>query len=159
MITIRPTFWRPSNVIKAVAISGFCLIPVVFLLGSPTTAMGPACLVFMALMVWLLMRPIRLEITENRGAGQTRMGARRLVRGRYSAARSARFTMPPRRFSFRGADGQPLMLSVHPYLGKEAVEPEWRPKISMRSACQVQPLPQLPRLFYGSPNLTVWRPQ
>jgi hypothetical protein len=26
--------------------------------------MGPACLVFMALMVWLLMRPIRLEITE-----------------------------------------------------------------------------------------------
>jgi uncharacterized membrane protein len=50
-------------VIKAVAISAFCLIPAVFLLGSPTAAIGLACLVFMALLVWLLMRPIRLEIT------------------------------------------------------------------------------------------------
>ena len=50
--------------IKAVAISAFCLIPAVFLLGPPTAAIGPPCLVFMALLVWLLMRPIRLEITE-----------------------------------------------------------------------------------------------
>jgi hypothetical protein len=57
MITIRPTMWRPSNVIYAVAISVFCLIPAVFLLGSPTAAIGPACLVAMALMFWLLMRP------------------------------------------------------------------------------------------------------
>jgi hypothetical protein len=41
----------------------FCLIPAVFLLGSPIAAIGLACLVFMALLVWLLMRPIRLEIT------------------------------------------------------------------------------------------------
>ena len=64
MLTISPTFWRPGNVISAVFIGGFCLILAVFLLGSPTAAIGPALLVVVALMVWLLMRPIRLEITE-----------------------------------------------------------------------------------------------
>jgi hypothetical protein len=45
-------------------IGAFWLNPAVFLPGSSTAAIGPACLVFMALVVWLLMRPIRLEITE-----------------------------------------------------------------------------------------------
>jgi hypothetical protein len=109
MITIKPTFWRPGNVISAVVIGAFCLIPAVFLLGSPTAAIGPASLVVLALMVWLLMRPIRLEITETevrarQGWSQGPLGKKEVLR---SEIRSIHYA--PNRFSFRGADGQPLM--------------------------------------------------
>jgi hypothetical protein len=109
MITIKPTFWRPSNVIYAAAIGGFCLIPAVFLLGSPIAVIGPASLVALALMVWLLMWPIRLEITETevrarQGWAQAPLGKKEAVRNEIRSIHYA-----PGRFSFRGADGQPLM--------------------------------------------------
>src|ERR1700684_2940289 len=109
MITIKPTFWRPGNVISAVVIGAFCLIPAVFLLGSPTAAIGPVILLVAALMVWLLMRPIRLEITETEvrareGWAQGPLGKKEALR---SEIRSIHYA--PGRFSFRGSDGQPLM--------------------------------------------------
>ena len=109
MIAIRPTFWRPGNVIEAVVIGAFCLIPAVFLLGSPTAAIGPACFVVLALMVWLLMRPIRLEITETEV--RARQGWARGPLGKKEALRSEIRSIhyAPGRFSFRGPDGQPLM--------------------------------------------------
>ena len=110
MLTISPTFWRPGNVISAVFIGGFCLIPAVFLLGSPTAAIGPALLVVVALMVWLLMRPIRLEITETEvradEGGWTRapLGKKEAFRSEISSIRYV-----PKRYTFYGADGQALM--------------------------------------------------
>jgi hypothetical protein len=109
MISIKPTFWRPGNVISAVFIGGSCLIPAGFLLGSPTAAIGPVILLVAALMVWLLMRPIRLEITETevrarQGWSQGPLGKKEALR---SEIRSIHYA--PNRFSFRGADGQPLM--------------------------------------------------
>lgn len=64
MITIRPSFWRPGNVFWAVVIGGFCLSPVVFQAGTSPELMGLGALAFMTVLAWLLMRPIRLEITE-----------------------------------------------------------------------------------------------
>jgi hypothetical protein len=109
MITIRPSFWRPGNVISAVVIGAFCLIPAVFLLGSPTAAIGPVSFAIAALMVWLLMRPIRLEITETEvrarhGWSHAPLGKKEALR---SEIRSIHYA--PSRFSFRGSDGQPLM--------------------------------------------------
>jgi hypothetical protein len=112
MLTISPTFWRPGNVISAVFIGGFCLMPAVFLLGSPTAAIGPALLVVVALMVWLLMRPIRLEITETEvrareGWSQGPLGKKEAFR---TEIRSIHYR--PKQISFRGADGQSLMEAV-----------------------------------------------
>lgn len=122
MIKIRPTFWRPSNVIYAAAISGFCLIPAVFLLGSPTAAIGPACLVATAVMVWLLMRPIRLEITETEV--RARQGWARAPLGKKEALRSEIRSIHylPGRFSFQGADGQPLMEPVDIWTVRDMVK-------------------------------------
>jgi hypothetical protein len=55
MITIRPTFWRPGNVIWAVVIGGSCVSPVVFQLGAFSELMGLGVLVFMTVLLWLLM--------------------------------------------------------------------------------------------------------
>ena len=112
MITIKPTVWRPSTVIYAVAIGGFCLSPLVFRLGTFSEITGLACLVFMALLFWLLMRPIRLEITETevrarQGWARAPLGKREALR---SEIRSIHYLT--KRFSFNGVDGEVLMEPV-----------------------------------------------
>jgi hypothetical protein len=109
MIDIKPTFWRPGNVVSAVFIGGCCLIPALFLLSSPAAAIGPACLAVSALIVWLLMRPIRLEITETEV--RAKQGWSRAPLGKTEAFRSEIRSIhyAPNRFSFRGSDGQTLM--------------------------------------------------
>ena len=109
MIAIKPTFWRPGNVVSAVFIGGCCLIPALFLLNSPAAAIGPACLAISALIVWLLMRPIRLEITETEV--RAKQGWSRAPLGKTEAFRSEIRSIHyrPRQVTFRGADGQPLM--------------------------------------------------
>jgi hypothetical protein len=113
MIAIKPTFWRPGNVVAAVLIGGFCLIPALFLLSSPAAAIGPSCLAIMALMVWLLMRPIRLEITETEV--RAKHGWSQGVTGKNEAVRSEIRSIHyrPTQVTFRGADGQPLMEASH----------------------------------------------
>jgi hypothetical protein len=113
MIVVKPTFWRPGNVVSAGLIGAFCLIPALFLLSSPAAAIGPACLAISALMVWLLMRPIRLEITETEvrakhGWSHARIGKKEAFR---SEIRSIHYR--PTQVTFRGADGQPLMEASH----------------------------------------------
>jgi hypothetical protein len=109
MIAIKPTFWRPGNVVAAVLIGGFCLIPALFLLSSPAAAIGPSCLALSSLIVWLLMRPVRLEITETEV--RARQGWARAPLGKTDAFRSEIRSIHyrPRQITFRGADGQPLM--------------------------------------------------
>ena len=65
MISIKPTFWKLSNVIWAVFIGAFCLCPLA--LQSPTapsSLAGLGTFVGLAVLCWLMLRPIRLEITE-----------------------------------------------------------------------------------------------
>lgn len=112
MTTIRPEIRRPGNVISAVVISAFCLIPTVSLWGSPVAFIGPAGLVVLALMSWLLWRPVRLEIAE------TEVRARQgWVRGQSRNSEALRSEVCsihylPRRISFRGSDGQQVMEAV-----------------------------------------------
>ena len=61
MISIKPTFWKLSNVIWAVFICAFCLCPLA--LQSPTASSSLAGLgtfVGLAVLCWLMVRPIRL---------------------------------------------------------------------------------------------------
>jgi hypothetical protein len=113
MIMIRPEIWRPRNVIAAMVIGGFCIIPAVFVWGSPTAIIGPVSLAVAALVSWLVWLPVRLEITETEV--RARQGA---ARGQYGmktdAFRSEICSIHylPTRISFRGPDGQQVMESV-----------------------------------------------
>jgi hypothetical protein len=112
MITIRPALWRRKHVIYAVAIGGFCLAPVVFQMGTFSELMGLGVLAAMALMFWLGMRPIRLEITETEvrareGWARAPLGKKEVLS---SEIRSIHYLQ--RQISFRGADGQSLMEAV-----------------------------------------------
>jgi hypothetical protein len=122
MITIRPKVWRPSNVTYAVAIGGFCLSPLVFRLDTFSELMGLACLVFMALLFWLLMRPIRLEITETEV--RARQGWAPAPLGKSEALRSDIRSIHylPKRFSFKGADGEVLMEPVDIWTVRDMVK-------------------------------------
>ena len=110
MTTIKPTFWKLSNVIWAVFIGAFCLCPLA--LQSPTASSSLAGLgtfVGLAVLCWLMLRPIRLEITETQvrakeGWSRAPLGKKEAFR---SEIRSIHYA--PKRFSFLGADGQPLM--------------------------------------------------
>lgn len=109
MITIKPTFWQRKHVMYAVAIGAFCLIPAAFEAGHPIALMGPSVLVALGLMFWLMMRPIRLEISEaevraREGWARAPLGRRVVFR---SELRSVHYLR--RQVSFRGADGQSLM--------------------------------------------------
>jgi hypothetical protein len=65
MISIKPTFWKRSNVIWAVFIGAFCLCPLVLQsLAAPSSLAGLGAFVGLAVLCWLMLRPIRLEITE-----------------------------------------------------------------------------------------------
>jgi hypothetical protein len=109
MITIKPTFWRPSSVFWAVAIGGFCLSPVVFQGGTFPELAGLGVLAAMTVMVWLGTRTARLEITETEV--RARHGWSPGPPGKKEAPRSEIRSIHyrPRQISFRGADGQPLM--------------------------------------------------
>ena len=109
MITIRPTFWRPGSVFWAVLIGGFCLSPVVFQAGAFPELMGLGVLAASAVLVWLGMRPARLEITETEV--RARHGLSRAPLGKTEALRSEIRSIHyrPSQISFRGVDGQPLM--------------------------------------------------
>lgn len=109
MVIIKPTFWRPGTVVGAVVIGAICL--------SPLAAGGPigyglgglGVLAAMALMSWLLSRPVRLEITETEvrakeGWTYAPPGKKQAVRSEIRSIHAV-----PRQFSFRGADGQSLM--------------------------------------------------
>ena len=63
MITIRPSFWRPGNVIWAVVVAGFCLSPVVFQAGTSVELTGLGVLVVMASIFVFANWSVRLEIT------------------------------------------------------------------------------------------------
>ena len=65
MVIIKPTFWRPGTVVGAVVIGAICLYPLVLHVGVGYKLAGLGVLMGMALMSWLLSRPIQLEITEN----------------------------------------------------------------------------------------------
>jgi hypothetical protein len=113
MITIRPSFWRPGNVFWAVVIGGFCLSPVVFQAGASPELMGLGALAFMTVLAWLLMRPIRLEITETEVRARQGWTTGQLGKSQEafrSEIRSIHYL--PKQISFRGADGQSLMETV-----------------------------------------------
>ena len=103
MISIKPTFWKRSNVIWAVFIGAFCLCPLA--LQSPTASSSLAGLgtfVGLAVLCWLMLRPIRLEITETQvrakeGWSRAPLGKKEAFR---SEIRSIHYA--PKRFSFLG---------------------------------------------------------
>jgi hypothetical protein len=111
LITIKPTLWKRSVVISFVLFGALCLSPMVF--GSPSATSsiaGVGALVGMFLLYWFTTRRVRLEITETEvraeEGGWTRapLGKKEAFR---SEIRSIHYA--PKRFSFLGADGQPLM--------------------------------------------------
>jgi hypothetical protein len=109
MIAIRPSFWRPSSVFWVVVIGGFCLSPVVFQAGAFPELMGLGVLAAMTVLLWLGMRPARLEITETEvrarhGWSSAPLGKKEALR---SEIRSIHYR--PSQVTFRGADGQSLM--------------------------------------------------
>ena len=112
MITIKPTLWKRSVVISFVLFGALCLSPMVF--GSPSTTSsiaGVGALVGMFLLYWFTTRRVRLEITETEvraeEGGWTRapLGKKEAFR---SEIRSIHYA--PKRYTFRGADGQALMV-------------------------------------------------
>jgi hypothetical protein len=108
MVTIRPGFRRPREVISAVVITGFCLTPVVLQPISLGAVMGLGTLVVMYSLFWFLAHQIRLEITETElRARQSWARGLRDLEALRSEIRSIHYC--PARISFRGADGQPLM--------------------------------------------------
>jgi hypothetical protein len=109
MVIIKPTFWRPGTVVGAVVIGAICLYPLVLHVGIGYKLAGLGVLMGMALMSWLLSRPIQLEITENEvrakeGWTHAPLGKKEAFRSEIRSIHAA-----PGRFSFRGDDGQPLM--------------------------------------------------
>src|ERR1700722_15439740 len=110
MISIKPTFWKRSNVIWAVFIGAFCLCPLVLQSpATPSSLAGLGTFVGLAVLCWLMLRPIRLEITETEvrvkeGWSRAPLGKKEAFR---SEIRSIHYA--PKAVSFRGADGQPLM--------------------------------------------------
>jgi threonine/homoserine/homoserine lactone efflux protein len=109
MIIIRPTFWRRRNTISVIVIGAICLSGMVFRPSAPSSLLGLAAFVGLALVVWLAWRSVRLEITETKvradeGAARGPMGSKEAFRSRIRSIHYA-----PKAFSFRGADGQSLI--------------------------------------------------
>jgi hypothetical protein len=111
MITIKPTLWKRSVVISFILLGAFCLCPLV--LGSPTATysiMGVGTFVVMFLLYWFTTRLVRLEITETEVRAEEG-GWSRAPLGKKEAFRSEICSIHyvPKRYTFRGADGQSLM--------------------------------------------------
>jgi hypothetical protein len=124
MVTIKAGYRQPSIVIPGVAFGALCLAPVVFQMGAFPEFMGLGCLVFIAVLFWLLMRPVRLEITETEvrarqgwARGQSRKNKYEALRGEI---RSIHYC--PSRISFRRADGEPLMEPVDIWTVRDMVK-------------------------------------
>jgi hypothetical protein len=123
MITIKPSFWRAGNVFWTVLIGGSCLSPLVFQLGAFPELMGLGTLAFMTGLAWLLMRPIRLEITETEVRARQGWTTGRLGKSQdafRSEIRSIHYL--PKQIGFRWADGQPLMETVDNWTLRDMVK-------------------------------------
>jgi hypothetical protein len=109
MMTVRVGVWRLSVVIPWTLLVGFFIAGAVI---SPNQAVAALTAPFLvALIAWLVVRRIRLEITES--VVRARQGPRGDKLVSRSEVRAIHYL--PRLISFRGPDGKPIMM----------IRPEW----------------------------------